>query len=161
MKGWGLCGLGYEDILPKFTQQDVCHGCRTTTLLYLLIQGAAGIVFPQWQMICVLRKQSPYYLSEISPDPFLLGTQSHLSLTFQLHQNPSHLNFIVIHPFGFRVFEVFNSHLGTIWRMYSCYSDLSNAPSRERPDWNSIQFCSIFSLRFNTGLQNIFADHNL
>lgn len=50
-------------------------------------------------VIRVLRKQSPYSLSGSSPDPFLLGTQSHLSLTFQLHQNPSHLNFIVIHPF--------------------------------------------------------------
>lgn len=75
---------------------DVCHNCGTTTLLYLLTRGAAGLVFP---VIHVLRKQSPYSLSGSSPDPFLLGTQSHLSLTFQLHQNPSHLNFIVIHPF--------------------------------------------------------------
>lgn len=78
-------------------------------------------------------------------------TSKPITLEFHSHSSLS----------GFPVLEVFNSHLGTIWRMYSCYSDLSNAPSRERPDWNSIQFCSIFSLRFKTGLQNIFVDHNL
>lgn len=78
-------------------------------------------------------------------------TSKPITLEFHSHSSLS----------GFPVFEVFNSHLGTIWRMYSCYSDLSNAPSRERPDWNSIQFCSIFSLRFNIGLRNIFVDHNL
>ena len=51
-------------------------------------------------------------------------TSKPITLEFHSHSSLS----------GFPVLEVFNSHLGTIWRMYSCYSDLSNAPSRERPD---------------------------
>ena len=51
-------------------------------------------------------------------------TSKPITLEFHSHSSLS----------GFPVFDVSNSHLGTIWGMYSCYSGLSNAPSRERPD---------------------------
>lgn len=135
----------------KFTQQDACPGLsdRKTALF--------PVTWCCWHCIPImgnethgLRKQSattPYPLLRISPDPFLLGIQPHLSLTFQLLTSKLITLEFHSHPSfpGFPAFDVFNSHLGTIWRMYSCYSDLLNVPSRERPDWNSISFCSIFS----------------
>lgn len=131
--------------MPKFTEQDACPSL-TKRLLYFLSHGVVGIVGNE---LYALRKQlavTPYLFLRICTDPFLSGPQTLLSLTFQLFTSkPITLEFHSHSVFlGFPAFDVFNSHLSIIWRLHSCYFDLLNVPSRERPDWKSSYFYSIF-----------------
>lgn len=133
----------------KFTKQDAhpyLSDCQAA--LFPLTQCCGHSLLRMADETHVLRKQSavtPHLLLGISLGPFLLGVQSHLCLTFQLLTSKPITNEFPSHS-SFPAFDVFNSHLGTIWKMYSCSSDLLNVPSRGRPDWNSIYFCSIFGL---------------
>lgn len=63
---------------------------------------------------------TPYPFLGISPGPFLLGVQSYLSLTFQLlTSKPITLEFHSHSSFlEFPAFDVFNSHLGIIWKIF-------------------------------------------
>lgn len=133
----------------KFTKQDARpYLPDQKAALFPLTQCCGHSLLTMADEIHVLRRQSavtPCPFLGISLGPFLLGVQSHLSLTFQLRTSKPITNEFPSHS-SIPAFDVFNSHLGTIWKMYSCSSDLLNVPSRGKPDWNSIYFCSIFGL---------------